>query len=81
MSIYDIEYIGFQEFIYDEAFWKKRHYIFFDYACKTDGTDVKLNDESEDFVWVKLEEVNNLSVDPYTLRTIEEYLRKRSDRN
>jgi nucleoside triphosphatase len=76
LDIYDIEYIGFQEFIYDEAFWKMRHYIFFDYACKTDGTKVELNSESEEYVWVTLEEANNFDVEPYTLRTIDEYMKK-----
>ena len=76
LDIYDIEYIGFQEFIYDEAFWKMRHYIFFDYMCKTDGTKVELNSESEEYVWVTLEEANNFDVEPYTLRTIDEYMKK-----
>jgi nucleoside triphosphatase len=76
LDIYDIEYIGFQEFIYDEAFWKMRHYIFFDYVCKTDGTKVELNSESEEYVWVTLEEANNFDVEPYTLRTIDEYMKK-----
>lgn len=76
LDIYDIEYIGYQEFIYDEAFWKKRHYIFFDYACKTDATKVELNSESEEYVWVTLEEANSFDVEPYTLRTIDEYMKK-----
>jgi nucleoside triphosphatase len=39
LSIYDIRFVGVQEFIYDRAFWQPRHFIFFDYACRTDGTD------------------------------------------
>ncbi len=27
LDIYAIEYIAFQEFIFDDAFWKKRHFI------------------------------------------------------
>lgn len=77
LDVYDIEYIGFQEFIYDQAFWKKRHFIFFDYACKTEGGEVKLNDESEEFIWVNPEEAHRLPVEPYTLHTIDEYLKKR----
>ncbi len=38
LDIYDIEFLLFQEFIYDERFWKRSHFLFFDYACKTDST-------------------------------------------
>ncbi|MFZ5879572.1 MAG: NUDIX domain-containing protein, partial [Chloroflexota bacterium] len=32
LDVYDLEFICFQECIYDPAFWKPRHFIFFDYA-------------------------------------------------
>ncbi len=76
LEIHDIEYIAFQEFIFDDAFWKKRHFIFFDYACKTDSTSIQLNDESEEYLWVSLEETAGLSIEPYTQRSIQEYLKK-----
>ncbi len=76
LEIYDVEFIGFQEFIFDDAFWKKGHFIFFDYACKTDSTQVKLNSESEEYVWVSLEDTASLPVEPYTQRAIQEYLKK-----
>ena len=47
LDIFDIEFICFQEFIFDELFWKRRHYIFFDFACKTDSTEVLLNSEAQ----------------------------------
>jgi nucleoside triphosphatase len=75
LDIYDIEFICFQEFVFDEAFWKKRHFIFFDYACKTSSTEVKLNSEAQEFVWVTLDEALELDIEPYTRKTIEEYLK------
>ena len=78
LSIYDIEFLGFQEFIFDEAFWKKRHFIFFDYVCRTDATDVTLNSEAQAYVWVSPEEALALPVEPYTGVTIREYLKKRA---
>ncbi len=78
LEVHDIEFIGFQEFIFDDAFWKKRHFIFFDYACKTHSTDVELNSESEEYLWVSLEEMDSLPIEPYTQRTIQEYLKKHS---
>ena len=53
LDVHSIEFINFQEFIYDPAFWKKRHFIFFDFACKTDETEVVLNNEAEGHIWVE----------------------------
>jgi nucleoside triphosphatase len=75
LEVYDPEFICFQQFIYDSIFWKKRHFIFFDFSCKTDSTEVKLNSEGQEFVWVTLEEALTLPVEPYTRKAIEEYLR------
>lgn len=74
LDIHDIEFIWFQEFIYDDAFWKRRHFIFFDYACKADSTDVTLNSEAQESMWVAAQDALNLLMDAYTKRTIERYL-------
>jgi nucleoside triphosphatase len=76
LDIYDIEFVCIQEFVYDEAFWEKRHFIFLDYACRTDSEEVRLNDEGESFVWVSLEEALELSIEPYTERAIRTYLER-----
>jgi nucleoside triphosphatase len=77
LEIYDVEFIRFDEFIFDEAFWEKKHFIFFDFACKTNSTEVKLNSEAQEYVWVSLEEALEFPVEPYAKRTIEEYIKKR----
>lgn len=74
LDIHDIKFIRFQEFVYDDAFWEKRHFIFFDYACRTDSTEVQLNDEAEEYVWVPVEEALRLPIDAHTERLIREYL-------
>jgi nucleoside triphosphatase len=76
LDIYDIEFVGFQEFVYDEAFWEKRHFIFLDYACRTDSDEVRLNDEGEAYVWVSPAEAFELSIEPYTERAIRTYLER-----
>ena len=78
LDIHDIEFINFQQFIYDPAFWKQRHFIFFDFACKTDSVAVQLNDEAEGFVWVEPRHTLTQELDTYTRRSVEEYLKKRS---
>lgn len=74
LDVYDLEFVMMQECIYDEAFYKKMHYIFFDYACKTDAheADVVLNHEAQAFTWVTLEQALEMPLDPYTRRLIEE---------
>jgi len=76
LNIHNIEFICFHESIFDEAFWKKKHCIFFDFACKTNSTKVILNSEGEEFVWVSLEDALKLPVEPYTRLTIKEYMNK-----
>lgn len=77
LDIYDIEFILWQEFIYGKEFWKKRHFIFFDFICKTDSSVVKLNSEGQGYVWVSPNEALKLSVEPYTKKTIEEYIKRK----
>jgi nucleoside triphosphatase len=74
LDIYDIELLCVQEFIFDEAFWKRKHFIFFDYVCKTDSKNVILNSEANDYKWVPIEETLKLAIDPYTEIAIKKYL-------
>ncbi len=77
LNVYDVEFVCFQEFVYGGGFWEKRHFIFFDFACKTDSTEVALNEEAEEYTWTPLGELGRLTVDPYTLNTVREYLKKK----
>ena len=80
LAIKDIEFIGYQEFVYDDAFWKKRHFIFFDYVCRTDSVSVTLNDEAQEYVWVSLEQALALPVEPYTRQTIQTTIQRYAER-
>jgi len=73
LDIHDAEFALLQEFIFDEAFYQKRHFLFLDFVCKTDSSEdeVMLNSENQGFVWVSLEEALNLPIEPYTRRLIE----------
>jgi nucleoside triphosphatase len=70
LEISDIKFLCVQEFIFDRAFWKKRHFIFFNYSCHTQTSRVRLNSEGESLVWVTVDEAKALSVEPYTRKTI-----------
>jgi len=78
LDVYDVEFLCYQEFIYDDAFWRRRHYIFFDFACRSDDTDVTLNHEAQSYVWVPVEEALAMPVEPYTRAAIQAYLERSS---
>ena len=74
LTIRDIRFVYMQEFIYDPAFWQPRHFIFFDFVCRSDETDVRLNDEAEEYVWAPVDEALRLPIEPYTEKAIRAYL-------
>ena len=76
LEIRDLEFINFQEFIYDPAFWKRKHFIFFDFAAKAEDTRVTLNDEAESYIWVDPLQAPSLPLDDYTRRSVEMYLQR-----
>ncbi len=76
LDIYDLEFIHFQQFIYDPAFWKPRHFIFFDFAAKTDSNQVVLNEEAQAYRWVEPLEALQLNLDRYTRASLETWLRR-----
>jgi len=81
LDIYDIEYLEFQEFIHDPGFWKKKHFIFFDFVCRTNGTEVTLNEEGQEYVWVSLEEAFKLEIEPYTIKTLNAYKKRLEEKD
>ncbi len=74
LEIRDVEFIHFQEFVYGATFWKKRHFLFFDYACRVSSSDVKLNEEAQEYAWVSVEEARGLDLESYTRKTLETYV-------
>ena len=76
LDVDDVKFIMHQEFIFDEVFWKKKHFIFLDFACKTKLSQVTLNSEGQEYAWVTPEEALTMPVEPYTKKTIRTYLNK-----
>lgn len=70
-----VEFLLTQEAIFSPEFWKKRHFIFFDYYCKCDDRKVRLDQkELQDYVWVYPGEAFNMNLDSFTKKTLEKYL-------
>ena len=81
MDIYDINFVGVQEIISDPDFYRKAHFIFLDYTCKTNTLreQIKLNSEGSEFLLIYPKEALELPLAQPTRRTIERYLTKKSD--
>ena len=78
LDIFDSKLLIFHEFIYDQSCTKKKHFIFFNFTCKTESQEVILNSEGQSHVWASPEEALNLPTDPYTRKSIEKYLKDNS---
>ena len=78
LEIRDIDFLCWQECIYDEQFWKPRHFIFIDFTARTDDSEVALNDEAEEFIWIDPQKaLKELQIDSYTEHSIRVYLNKK----
>jgi nucleoside triphosphatase len=73
LDVEDLEFVCFQEFICDEAFHERGHFIFFDFACKASSSHVTLNAEAQEHVWVTLDEALKMPIDAYTAAAIRKY--------
>ncbi|PRR71652.1 Nucleoside triphosphatase NudI [Clostridium thermopalmarium DSM 5974] len=66
LYIYDIKLISLKESIYSDTFHEKKHFIFIDYVCKTDSSDVVLNDEAETYKWIDINEIEHYDLGGFT---------------
>jgi len=71
------EEVGIEEAIFAKEFWKKKHFICFDFLCKVDDQQVKLDhDELQDYVWVYPGAAFNRNLDSFTWNTVAKYLQR-----
>jgi nucleoside triphosphatase len=77
----EIKPIGFlllQEAVYSHEFYKPKHFIFLDYLCEAQTTDVQIDeDEIQDVLWVDPRKASEMNIDSFTKRTIQRYLETR----
>jgi len=66
-----------QEAIFAEEFWKRKHFIFFDFLCKNKDMQVKLDGrEIQEYIWEYPGAAFRLDLDSFTKKTIEKYLQR-----
>lgn len=79
LDVSGLDFLGLQEAIYSDAFSEKKHFIFFDYACRAKEGEVILNEEATDYLWVRPEEALLLPLNPFTLVTVKQFIEKFSN--
>ena len=77
LDVFEPKFMCVYEYIDDGEYYKKdRYMIFLEFLAKTKGGKIKLNDESEEYVWVKPEDSLTLPLYRYTRQAIEDYVIK-----
>ena len=80
LEVRNLHFLCWQEFVHEVSFWKRRHFIFFDYACSTESTEVSLNDEAESFSWIDPDKALELPIDSFTRVSLLKYLKTIHDK-
>ncbi len=73
MDIYDIQFLCIQETIFDEVFYKKKHFIMIDFVCRTNDYNAVLNEEAQEYRWVSVDDALGMELDPYTRVAIQKF--------
>lgn len=53
LSVEDIRFALVQDCIGSKEFFREAHFVLLNYTCRTNGSAVTLNDEAEEYRWVK----------------------------
>ncbi len=66
LTVYDTRMIGINESIFHPTFRERKHFVFINFICRTRDTVVRLNDESESYVWADLQEIEQYDLQEFT---------------
>lgn len=78
LKVYDLTIASMQESIEDASFHEARHMLFIDFFCKTDQSEVLLNDEADEFVWVDLKNVLDYDLGGFLPQLFEQIVHKKA---
>lgn len=75
LEVKPIMFLNLQEAIYSKEFHEPKHFIFLDFLCQAQTTDVRVDkDELQEFIWVEPRKALKMNVDSFTRRTISKCL-------
>src|SRR5712691_2712324 len=74
-----VDMLLIQQAIFAPEFYKKKHFIFIDFYCKSKNEQVKLDQkEIQDYIWVYPGGAYNLKLDSFTKKTLDKFLERSS---
>lgn len=76
LDITDVTFLDVDEEIFPKEFHKKQHFIFLDFYVKTKNAAVVLNDEAEEYRFVRPEGAFKMLLNQSTRRFIKKFLAK-----
>lgn len=75
LEIDQIEFIGWQDAVYPKFFHKKRHFVFLDFCARASGGKIRASNEMTEWVWIDpVKALQELTIDPFTIKTVQFYL-------
>lgn len=81
LSVEGAELLIIQEAIFSEEFYRRRHFIFFDYMCRSRSSSVKVDGvEIIGYKWVRPERALDMRIDTFTRRSVEALLERLHER-
>ncbi len=79
LDIQNIQFVMTQEIIFSEEFYKKMHFIFFNYTCEiTNKQNVILNDEAQEYLWISMEKALELPLNQPTRLLLEQIIKQQT---
>jgi nucleoside triphosphatase len=75
LDVEPVKLLLVQQAIYPTNYYKHEHFIFMDFLCQTESTEVKLDGrELQEYIWVSPEKVLELDLEAYTRNFVNKYL-------
>ena len=74
LDIHGIKLISIQESVLSETFNGNRHFLFIDYICRTDTSNITLNEEAEEYAWVDLKDILTYDLGGFTREFFEQFV-------
>jgi len=82
LEIDNIEFIGWQDAVYPEFYYKKKHFIFLDFCARAAGGKITASDEMTEWVWIEPRRaLKELKIDLFTIKTIGFFLERLSKKD
>jgi len=66
LHIYDITLISLKDNIPSKKHHNKQHFIFIDFICRTNTSEVMLNEEAQEYKWIDLQDIDNYDLCSFT---------------